>query len=72
MSLRAVTVKRENAWAHLYDEDLTTIIGEFRPGEIGFSLPGMRHHLWHTFAKVLLADKWGWVSLDCLTDPGGD
>lgn len=66
MSLPAVTVKSENAWAHLYDDDLDTILGEFRPGEVGFVLPGLRHHLWHTFRKVILRDKWGWVTADAL------
>jgi len=68
VSLPAVTVKRENAWAHLYDEDLDTILGEFRPGEVGFVLPRERYHLWHTYVKVILSDKWGWVSLDALEE----
>lgn len=60
----AVTVKDSNEWAHLYADDLSTILDNFYPGEVGFALPGERHHLWHSFRRVILRDKWGWVSCE--------
>lgn len=68
MTTKPVRVKGGIEWAHLYGEDLDTIVGEFHPGEVGFMLPGERHYLWHTFRKVILRDKWGWASTDDLAE----
>lgn len=64
--LDSVTVSDSYAFAQLYDDDIDKIIGEFYPGEVAFVLPGLKHHLWHTFRKVILKDKWGWVTADAL------
>ena len=59
-------------YAGMYADDLSTIIGEFHPDVVGYALPGQRHHLWHTFQRVLTVDAWGWVSVDCLLLRGGE
>jgi hypothetical protein len=73
MSLEAIPValKRGCAVAHMYDEDLSTILYDFTPADRGFMLPGPRNYLWHTFQRVLTSSKWGWVSVDALDLLGG-
>lgn len=68
MNLRTVTVKDDNAWAHMFADDLSTILHELRPGEVGFVLPGIRNSPWHSYQMVITGDKWGWVAADCLED----
>lgn len=54
--------------AHMYGEDLDTALHEFTPEDIGYALPGLRHHLWHTFRYVISPDKWGWVTVEALDE----
>ena len=67
-----VVLKPRLEYAHMYADDLSTIIGEFHPDVVGYAIPGHRHHLWHTFQRVLTAEAWGWVSVDCLLLRGGE
>jgi len=62
----AVILKGDHLLAHMYADDLNTILHEFTPEDTGFMLPAMRHHLWHTFKYVITPDKWGWVTVDAI------
>lgn len=71
MDAEEVELKDGLLLAHMYADDLDTIVGEFHPNVVGFSLPGERHHLWHTFKRVVTGDFWGWVTVDSLRYRGG-
>lgn len=67
-----VVLKPRLLLAHMYGDDLDTIIGEFGPEDVGYSLPGLRHHLWHTFQRVVTRDAWGWVTVDAFQVRGAE
>lgn len=63
-----VVLKPRLEYAHMYADDLSTIIGEFHPNVVGHTIPGVQNYLWHTFQRVLTADSWGWVTVDALEE----
>lgn len=72
LSADLVVLKSGLLLAHMYAEDLTTALHEFTPEDTGYALPGLRHHLWHTFQFVIGPDKWGWVTSEALQVVGAE
>lgn len=65
-----VVLKPGYLLAQMYDSDLDTILHELLPDEVGYMLPGVRAHLWHTFQYVVTPEKWGWVTTDAVIPVG--
>lgn len=63
-----VIMKLSGTRTYLYAEDLFTILDYFESGEIGFALKETRRHACHSYKRVILREKWGWVRTNCIEE----